>query len=337
MSAGSIRRQLAADAAAAARVSEAKSAAVAHRHNLDPHDALAQAGHGHRGQFRGYVFRTVRAPAPPPPRRPTPLRRRPPSPPGTGAAGPDHEEHANAPPLPSMPGFAAAEQAERAPGLDLGPLTRHDDPGEREQDDRREEARHDRRWRIGARAAPPSGADTGTGTRAWQAALEALAGANARALAPPSPDAISAASPDYRAMALVGALLELEASMTGHRASTVAGALAVASASAGLVARLTALRLVAVRAYLQSRQEPGPLATLARVKQALLDQRSEPSPRVTAPSDPADPAEEARQNRHALLPLLLLNADRPRTPLQTRLSCDRIEMVCATSMAPPAA
>ncbi|TXD72220.1 hypothetical protein FUT87_24465 [Mitsuaria sp. TWR114] len=105
----------------------------------------------------------------------------------------------------------------------------------------------------------------------------------------------------------------------------------------GLVTQLAALRLVAVRAYLQSRLEPGPLATLARVKQALLDQRSEPGPRVAAPTDPADPAEEARQNRHALLPLLLLNADRPRTPLQTRLSCDRIEMVCATSMDAPAA
>lgn len=327
MSAGSIRRQLAAEAAAAAaRVSEAKSAAVAHRHNLDPHDALAQAGHGHRGQFRGYVFRTVRAPAPPPPRRPTPLRRRPPSPPGTGAAGPDHEEHANAPPLPSMPGFAAAEQAERAPGLDLGPLTRHDDPGERDQDDRREEARHDRRWRIGARSAPSSGASAG----AWQSALEALAGANARALAPASPDAIAAASPEYRAMALVGALLELEAA-AGRGAPTAPGG------PVGLLTQLAALRLVAVRAYLQSRLEPGPLATLARVKQALLDQRSEPGPRAAAPSDGADPAEEARQNRHALLPLLLLNADRPRTPQQTRLSCDRIEMVCATSMAAPAA
>jgi hypothetical protein len=334
MSAGSIRRQLAADAAAAAaRVSEAKSAAVAHRHNLDPHDALAQAGHGHRGQFRGYVFRTVRAPAPPPPRRPTPLRRRPPSPPGAGAAGPDHEEHANAPPLPSMPGFAAAEQAERAPGLDLGPLTRHDDPGEREQDDRREEARHDRRWRIGARSAPPSGAASAS-AGAWQSAFEALAGANARALAPASPDAIAAASPEYRAMALVGALLELEAAAAGRGAPTAPGG------PAGLVTQLAALRLVAVRAYLQSRPEPGPLATLARVKQALLDQRSEPGPRVAAPTDPAasaDPAEEARQNRHALLPLLLLNADRPRTPQQTRLSCDRIEMVCATSMAAPAA
>ena len=328
MSAGSIRRQLAADAAAAAaRVSEAKSAAVAHRHNLDPHDALAQAGHGHRGQFRGYVFRTVRAPAPPPPRRPTPLRRRPPSPPGTGAAGPDHEEHANAPPLPSMPGFAAAEQPERAPGLDLGPLTRHDDPGEREQDDRREEARHDRRWRIGARSAPSSGAS------AWQSAFEALAGANARALAPASPDAIAAASPEYRAMALVGALLELVAAAGRGAPTAPAGPV-------GLVTQLAALRLVAVRAYLQSRLEPGPLATLARVKQALLDQRSEPGPRVAAPANPAasaDPAEEARQNRHALLPLLLLNADRPRTPQQTRLSCDRIEMVCATSMAAPAA
>ena len=184
----------------------------------------------------------------------------------------------------------------------------------------------------GARSAPSSGASAG----AWQSALEALAGANARALAPASPDAIAAASPEYRAMALVGALLELEAT-AGRGAPTAPGG------SVGLVTQLAALRLVAVRAYLQSRLEPGPLATLARVKQALLDQRSEPGPRVAAPANPAasaasaDPAEEARQNRHALLPLLLLNADRPRTPLQTRLSCDRIEMVCATSMAAPAA
>ncbi|WP_343640949.1 hypothetical protein [Roseateles sp.] len=313
MSAGSIRRQLAAEAAAAAaRVSEARSAAVAHRHNLDPHESELQRSQGHRGHFRGYVFRNVRAPTPPPTRRtPTP-RRRPPAPPGAGASGLDHDEQATAPP--PSPGGAAAAEALFAPAFQPGPLTRHDEPGERDQEHRREEARGRQRWRIGARSEPPaSPAD-------WHAALEARAGGNAKALAPAAAGMITAASPEYRAMALVGTLLALDADP------------AVAAGAAG---QGTALALAAVRAYLLHRAEPGPLATLARVKQALLDQRSEPRPPSPAPADPADPAVQARENRHLLRPLQLLNADRPRTEAQNVQACDRIALVCAASGMPP--
>ncbi len=311
MSAGSIRRQLAAEAAAAAaRVSEARSAAVAHRHNLDPHESEQQRSQGHRGHFRSYMFRNVRTPTPPPTRRtPTP-RRRPPAPPGASASGLDHDEQAPPPPTPDG---AAAGEALFAPAFEPGPPTRHDEPGERDQEHRREEARGRQRWRIGARSEPPaSPAD-------WHAALEARAGSNAKALAPVLAGGITAASAEYRAMALVGTLLALDADPAGAAAAT------------GSAGQSTALALAAVRAYLMHRAEPGPLATLARVKQALLDQRSEPRPPSPAPADPADPAVEARQNRHLLRPLQLLNADRPRTEAQNGQACDRIALVCAAS------
>ena len=320
MSTGSLRRILAAEATQAARTAERREATIAHRHNLDHHSAAAQAGHGHRGHFRGYVFRAVRAPAPPPPRRPTTLRRRPPPPPGSGAAGMDHEEHATTPPSPGQAGFAAPEEALREPGLDLGPLMRHDDLGERDRDDRGEEARHERRRRIGAWNGPTASVPD------WRSALAALGGIDARSLSVAESSPGQAVTPEERALALVNTLLALDVAAAGHRTSMPSGT------SPGLLAQLTALRLTAVRAYLLHRGEPGPLATLARVKQALVEQRRAPP----APAgDPSDPAEEARQHRNALLPLLLLNADRPRTPAQTRLACDRIDLVCATSRAAP--
>ena len=61
MSTGSLRRILAAEATQAARTAERREATIAHRHNLDHHSAAAQAGHGHRGHFRGCTSQGRRA------------------------------------------------------------------------------------------------------------------------------------------------------------------------------------------------------------------------------------------------------------------------------------
>jgi len=74
--------------------------------------------------------------------------------------------------------------------------------------------------------------------------------------------------------------------------------------------------------YIASAPPRGAFATLERVKAVLLEPATAPPPeeRVAARG-------EAQENRHLLLPLLLLNLDRPRTPAQRSAACGRLELI----------
>jgi hypothetical protein len=291
-------------AQAAAQAAAAQAAAEARR--PEARTQHAHHGAGQRGQFGSYVFRLGRAPAPPPPRRPVPLRRRPPHPPGV-----DHDpEHGVALNMPLLGQSSAIDDDERAAAMDFDAMGTHDQPDEgMHEHESRQRQQHAMQWRLGARAQPDAGA------RALLPALQAACGADAQALwAPPAPTAPVRAG--ELARALVGALL----------ATNMPGA--------------ASLQMAAVRAYLVKGQESGgeggALATLERVKQVLLEGR----PAGAKPQGLALP-DEAQQNRNLLLPLKLLNADRPRTAEQAQQACSRIELSCRTllmsGMAAPSA
>jgi hypothetical protein len=86
-----------------------------------------------------------------------------------------------------------------------------------------------------------------------------------------------------------------------------------------------ALQLTAVRAYLHSR-ERGAFITLERVKQVLVEASASKGSQ-SARTTPATPISEKEQDRHLLLPLTLLNADRPRLDEQRDQACDRLELL----------
>ena len=105
-------------------------------------------------------------------------------------------------------------------------------------------------------------------------------------------------------------------------------AIAPDKASGEVTASAQALQLTAVRAYLRSR-ERGAFTTLARVKQALVEtsaSKHAPGARAT----PATPISEKEQDRHLLLPLTLLNADRLRLDEQRDQACERLELLSAS-------
>jgi hypothetical protein len=282
-------------AQAAAQAAAVQAAAEARQQDARHH---GHHGAGHRGHFGGYVFRLVRAPAPPPPRRPVPLRRRP-RPPGAGMADMDHEnEHGLLLNMPLLPQSSAVEDQQRAAAMDVAAMGRQDDPRE---DPQQQETRRDPRalqWRLGSQRRLD--ADAGLPT------LQAACGAAGQALWAQAPVNAAMRAEDL-ARALVGALAGLNA----------AGGPSVAGQGA------TTLQMAAVRAYLLKVLEAGvagrPLGTLGSVKQALLELRRPPG--VAMP-------DEAQQDRNLLLPLKLLNADRPRTPQQVRQACSRIELSC---------
>lgn len=74
--------------------------------------------------------------------------------------------------------------------------------------------------------------------------------------------------------------------------------------------------------YIAAAAPRGAFAALARVKAVLLDPATAP-PR----EERAAARGEAQENRHLLLPLLLLNLDRPRTPVQRSAACDRLDLI----------
>lgn len=301
MSLRPIRIQAAAEAAAA------QAAADARHTEARPHHG--RHGAGHHGQFGGYVFRPGRAPAAPPQRRPVPLRRRPPQLPGANSAGTDHEnEHGPMLNMALLPQSSAVEDQDRAATLDVDAMGRHEDPHGAPQEDASHQRRQALRWR--------------TGLRAWQDAdaallpgLQAACGPGAQALWAQAAPSMAVRAEDL-ARALVEALVGIDT--------------AAAPAEAGPGA--TTLQLAAVRSYLMQGPAAGmagrPLATLERVKRALLESRGQGAQRPAG----AMP-DEARQNRNLLLPLKLLNADRPRTEAQVRQACSRIELCCQVGAA----
>lgn len=288
---------------AAARVA-AVQAATEVRRNDAQHPHQGHPGAGHRGQFGGFVFRLARAPAAPPPRRPVPLRRRPPSALGANAADMDHEhEHGLMPSMALLPQSSAVEDEERAAAMDVDATDRHEDAHDGLQQQESRQRRLALQWRVGSQPRPDAG-------NALLAGLEAACGPAVQLLwAQAAPNA------PLRADALACALVQALAGVNTAGPPSPSGP------------GITSLQLAAVRAYLMQRQQAGvagrALATLERVKLALLESRRT-GVRLPASAVP----DEAQQNRNLLLPLKLLNADRPRTAEQLQQACCRIELAC---------
>lgn len=276
-------------------------AAELQRHEPQQHHHR-QPGHAptSRGQFGGYVFRLGRAPAPPAPRRTVPLSQRRPAPGAQQAGMETDSEHALQTGVPLQ--ASALEDEQRAASLGIDEATDHDDREGTEGQDRRQ-GHQALQWRVRAQAGPAAEAS------AMQAWLKEACGAGAQALWQ-EPGAKAQGPSAEQARALVSALLAI---------NSPAG-LAPSAPRPGVAT----LQLAAVRSYLQRCSEPGALATLAHVKQALLDVLSTGTPNERT----AMPASEPQQNRNLLLPLLLLNADKPRTDRLRHRACDRIELLC---------
>ncbi|MDR7149942.1 hypothetical protein J2W49_001897 [Hydrogenophaga palleronii] len=280
----------------------AQAAAEVRRHDEHLHArSSGKTGSGQRGQFGGYVFRVSRASAPRSARRP-PRLRRPPRPPGAQQV--DLEHIAEQGPTTNMrlaPQSSALEDEERSDSLVIDAMAWNDDAhdGMQEQD-HRQKARA-LSWRVGRRKQLD-------GDVALLSGLQAVCGADAQALW----SAAGANTPvraEDLARALVHAMVDVHTA--AERSSPMPDA--------------TNLQLAAVRMYLmkvlQSGLEQGPLATLWRVKRALLESRPK-GPR----RPPTGVGDEDRQNRNLLLPLKLLNADRPRSAEQVQQACDRMAL-----------
>ena len=255
------------------------------------------------------MFRLGRAPAPPKARRPAPLRRRPPRPPGAQQADVEHDaEHGLATNQPLMSQSSDLEDEERSASMEIDAMGGHDDAHDSRRE--REPRQPDRAlpWRVGPRAQPHDDA------AALLSGLQALCGADAQALW-----AAGGANTPVRADDLARALVHamVDANTAAERSAPMP--------------RATSLQLAAVRMYLmkvlESGLEQGSLATLGRVKQSLLESRP------TGPQPPpTDVQDEARQNRNLLLPLKLLNADRPRSAAQVQQACDRMALSCQMAL-----
>jgi hypothetical protein len=296
-------------AQAAEQVAAVQAAAEARR--TDTHSHQGRPGHhgvGQRGQFGGYVFRAGRAPAAAVPRRPAPLRRRPPPPPGANQAGMEHDaDHGLMLNMPLLPQSSAAEDELRAAGMEVDAMDGHQDPGEGMPEHESRQRQLALQWRAGSRARPDDDS-------ALIAGLRAACGGGAQALWASAAPNVAVRADDLM-RALVGALVAANAPAQPQPPGPGP----------------TTLQLAAVRAYLMKVQETGvergPLATLARVKHALLENRGHASQRSAC----ATP-DEGQQNRNLLLPLKLLNADRPRTAAQAQQACSRIELSCQTAL-----
>lgn len=289
----------------------AQAAAEVRRHDAHLHSHSSSASGGtHRGQFRGYVFRLGRAPAAPRLRRPAALRRRPPRPPAAHLAGMDHDaEHGSVASTTQLRGTLALEEEELSASMEIDAKGGDENPDGGMRDGDPHQKYRALQWRVGASSGPEAvhatglaGAQGGGGIDVHPHWAEALAN--------------DAMRPETLARALVAVMLD------AHKPA----AMPVPET------QVTRLQLAAVRAYLmkmhQSSLERGPLSSLAHVKQLLLDsdRGGVQRPGRTLP-------DEEQQNLNLLLPLKLLNADRPRTPEQIQRACDRIELSCRSAWA----
>lgn len=192
-----------------------------------------------------------------------------------------------------------------AASLDMGGSAGHDDSHDPMRDGEAEAPYRALQWRLGQRDRPAGQ------TATWGQGMSMLDAVEAQALWQNDP-ALPSVHSDALARALVSQMLGVRPSV--HAAPPQA----------------TRLQLAAVRAYLvkmhEQQLERGPLSTLAHVKQLLLD-RGEGGGQAPGRALP----DEAQQNLNLLLPLKLLNADRPRTPEQIQQACDRIKLSLATA------
>jgi hypothetical protein len=147
-------------------------------------------------------------------------------------------------------------------------------------------------------------------------------------LKPPGPRPAPAEALDNWLAQHCGASADALLKPPSHRNADHAGALADALAATwvaalrepvpggGAAPSVAALQGHALRAYLRSGAN-GALATVAAVKQLLLRH---------VEKGQFAPGGEPQQDRRLLLPLALLNADRPRTPRQSGEACERLAL-----------
>lgn len=272
----------------------ASQTAATQRAEHDPkqHGHHNAAGAG-RGQFAGFVFRLGRRPAPPPPRRAGPLRPRQPPRAAQGAAGGQEPEHESLDPA-STRTDAVEDKEQRTQAVKMDNMS--DAGSDNEAGHRESHAPLQARMR-------PEPTPT---AQALEALLQQLCGAPAQALCKNTGNAMA-----EHAQALISVLLAIA------RPNQASGAVKLSS---------DALQLMAVRAYLHHSGEPRAFSTLERVKQLLLEKASTATRQGARPA----PASEKEQDRHLLLPLVLLNADRPRTRDQRDQACDRMELLSAS-------
>lgn len=293
------------------RTEIAQAAAEVRRHDAHLHaHRLDQKGAKQRGQFGGYVFRLARATAASKARRPAPLRRRPPRPPGVQHVDVEHgADHAQA--ATNMlwaPQSSALEDEERSASLVIDAMDWHDDSHDGMREPQTWQPDRGLPWRMGRRAQPQGAA------AALLSGLQALCGADAQALWAAG-EANTPLRANDLARALVHAMVDVNA----------------AAEQVSPMPQATSLQLAAVRMYLtkvlDNGLEQGSLATLGRVKQALLESR--PAGRQQPNNGMGN---EALQNRNLLLPLKLLHADRPRSAEQVRQACDLMALSCQMAM-----
>jgi hypothetical protein len=213
-------------------------------------------------------------------------------------------EHGLAMNMPLVPQSSGLEDEERAASMTIDAMDWNDDAHDSMREREHRQPDRSRPWRVGPRAQPQGDA------AALLSGLQALCGAAAQALWAEGGVSTSVRAEDL-ARALVHAMVDVQAA--AERSSPTL--------------RATSLQLAALRMYLMKVLESGleqeSLATLGRVKQALLESRP------TGPQQPPTGVQdEARQNRNLLLPLKLLNADRPRSAAQVQQACDRIALSC---------
>ena len=273
----------------------ASQTAATQRADHDPrqHGQHNAAGAG-RGQHNGYVFRLGPRPAPPSARRAGPLRPRQPPRAAQGAAGGQEPEHESLDPT-STRTDAVEDKEHRTQAVNMDSMS---DAGSDNEAGHRESHAP-----LQARMRP----ETTPTAQALEALLEQLCGAPAQALCKNTGSNAMA----EHAQALISVLLAIA------RPDQASSAVKLSS---------DALQLMAVRAYLHHSGEPRAFSTLERVKQLLVERSSTAARQGARPA----PASEKEQDRHLLLPLVLLNADRPRTRDQRDQACDRMELLSAS-------
>jgi hypothetical protein len=270
------------------------------------HDPKHTANHGHtnpgHGQFGGYVFRHPRNGPPPAPRRPVPLRpRQRPRAAQNGAAEHEPEQFDPSATLSTRTGAMDEDEGTRGANTDGMP----DDAGHDQTGQRRSRSRP--QVRLMPEPTPSA--------RTLETQLEQVCGSPAQVLCRSS-DTNAGTGAGTAGTEHARALLEVLQAITPD------------TATGDTKASAQALQLTAVRAYLRSRERRA-FTTLERVKQVLVEASASKGSQ-SARTTPATPISEKEQDRHLLLPLTLLNADRPRLEEQSDQACDRLELLSSS-------
>jgi hypothetical protein len=251
-----------------------------------------------RGQFRGYVFRLTRSPAPPAARRTVSLRSRSPA----GARqDPGLQGVETGLPMQAMSALQDEddddeERAQRKIQAQTGSQPDLGERGDRDDEQTRQARRLVRlRWALGR------GTPDGPGPAAW------LRGSSL-----PGVDALWS-----RATTAAAALRAAVQALLAARSAAAAGA------PGGSVGLVLAIQKQHLQGALQRGPDPVP-ATLAGIKQVLME-LSGPAGKAARTA----PLSEAQEDANLLMPVRALNLQRPRTRKQMLSAMNRQDLLAA--------